>query len=128
MIGLHALAILLHIIPQQTTNVDGGVHGTVLSGDFQGTVDVHEGGHGGNVYITMGSDPPQPQNTKQYIEAMWKILLEEQRQRYLRQKETDKHRQCMLQWLTALTILTIAMVIVMIAWMVQWTSRFGWFW
>lgn len=100
--------------PPVETNVDGGVTGNVASGSFQG-------GSGGNVTINYAPPTEPPRTPREYLDAMWLMMLEGERQ-------TRLFRRLVVLWLTILSIGVVISLMLNGLWMVQWQSRFGWFW
>ena len=97
--------------PKSETGVDGGVQGNVASGNFQG----------GNVTINYAPPPEPPRTPREYLDAMWLMMLEGERQ-------TRLFRRLVILWLTVLSIGVVVSLLLNGLWMVQWQSRFGWFW
>lgn len=95
--------------PTTQTNVDGGASGNIASGNFQG----------GNVTINYPPEPPSL--IKDQIKSMWLMLVEDQRER-------REHRAAVRRWLIVLSVGLIVSLLLNGLWMMQWQSRFGWFW
>jgi hypothetical protein len=66
------------------TDIDGNVDGPVQSGTFSGPVQT----------VTVQLPPPEerPRNIGQYMDALWKLVLADQSDRYVRQQEADAFR------------------------------------
>lgn len=111
------------IEPPTQTNVDGGVNGPVQSGSFGGPVQtVH-------VVVPPPELPPEPPSLiKDQIKSMWLMLVEDQRERRLRQQEADKYRATVKTWLICLSVGMCASLLFWSVVMLQWTARFGWLW
>jgi len=71
-------------VTQHTTDIDGDVDGPVVSGTFSGPVQT----------VTVQLPPPEerPRNIGQYMDALWKLVLADQSDRYVRQQEADEFR------------------------------------
>lgn len=111
--------------PSADTDVSGDVNGSVQSGNFNGPI-----GQGGNVTINFppnarrirGRRPRrQPRTVRQYVNAMWSLMLEGDRQS-LRWRHTANI------WLMCLTIYALISLIGWVAVVAQFLARFGWLW
>lgn len=69
---------------EQHTNVDGGINGNALSGDFHGPVQT-----GQNVVVNVQGIPEPPQSIREQIKDIWVTVSHDQLERIDRQKETD---------------------------------------
>lgn len=93
------------------TGVDGNVTGNVASGNFQG----------GNVTINYAPPPEQPKTPREYLNTMWLMMLESERQ-------SREYRQRVMFWLIGLTVLVLANIAASVVGAWAWLVRFGWFW
>jgi hypothetical protein len=95
------------------TGISGDAEGPVLSGAFHGPVTINAAGE-------------QPRTAREYLDAMWKMLLLDQHQRWQRQQETDKERRAVRLWLMGLTSGMCLLAVGQVIWAWAWFSRFGW--
>ena len=67
------------------TSIDGNVTGPVVSGTFNGPTQT--------VTVQLPPQTEHPKDLGQYMEALWKLVIVDQAERYVRQHEVDEFRK-----------------------------------